>query len=313
MTGGLRYTREHKLFEGFQHDDNGLTYKGSGCFPPTLVPPALPNGAPNGAGMDCQAILGFPSAAQPYRFYPPGVNRLDFRNTSPMAGLDYHITGDVMSYITYSKGYKSGNWTTRLSSPNPAYNPSLHFSPEYATTEEVGIKSQWLERRLRANLAVFNTGYSNIQLNSQQGISPTLVNAGDARISGAELETDMIISDGLSFTTGVGFMHAYYTRLNNVEDNGLPVSIGSCPERTSDPNHTCFLPLTPRWKVSVGPQYLLPLPGDRALQFNADWTYTSQMATDFGNTQLLMRRAVNIVNAAATFNRLLKNLAYRAN
>ncbi|HEY6927651.1 MAG TPA: TonB-dependent receptor [Steroidobacteraceae bacterium] len=301
LTGGLRYTREHKLFEGFQHDDNGLTYKGAGCFPPGLVPPALPNGAPNSGGMDCQAILGFPSAAQPYRFYPPGVNRLDFRNTSPMAGLDYHITDDVMSYITYSKGYKSGNWTTRLSSPNPTYNPSLHFSPEYATTEEVGIKSQWLERRLRANLAVFNTGYSNIQLNSQQGISPTLVNAGDARIDGAELETDMLLGHGLSFTAGVGFMHAYYTRLNNVEDNGLPVAIGSCPERTSDPNRTCFLPLTPRWKVSVGPQYLIPLSADRALQFNADWTYTSQMATDFGNTQLLMRGAVNIVNASATF------------
>jgi iron complex outermembrane recepter protein len=206
-----------------------------------------------------------------------------------------------MSYITYSKGYKSGNWTTRLSSPNPTYDPSLHFSPEYATTEEVGIKSQWLERRLRANLAVFNTGYSNIQLNSQQGISPTLVNAGDARIDGAELETDMLVGRGLSFTTGIGFMHAYYTRLNNVEDNGLPVAIGSCPERTGDPNRTCFLPLTPRWKVSVGPQYLLPLSGDRALQLNADWTYTSQMATDFGNTQLLMRGAVNIVNASATF------------
>ncbi len=301
LTGGLRYTREHKLFQGFQHDDNAITYKASGCFPPTMVPAALPNGAPNGAGVDCQAILGFPSATEPYRFYPPGINRLDFRNTSPMGGLDYHFTDDLMAYATYSRGYKSGNWTTRLSAPNPTYNPSLHFSPEYATTEEIGVKSQWLDHRLRANLAIFNTGYSNIQLNSQQGISPTLVNAGDARINGAELETDMLVGRGLSFTSAIGFMHAYYTRLNNVEDNGLPVAIGSCPERTSDPNHTCDLPLTPRWKVSVGPQYLLPLPRNQALQFNADWTYTSKTATDFGNTQLLMRGTVNIVNASATF------------
>ena len=37
LTGGLRYTREHKLFEGFQADDNGITYKASGCFPPGQV------------------------------------------------------------------------------------------------------------------------------------------------------------------------------------------------------------------------------------------------------------------------------------
>jgi iron complex outermembrane recepter protein len=330
VTAGGRYTKEHKLFESHQTDDNGLTYKLSGCFPPTDPAGAhIPGLPPTLAARTCQQFLGFPSATEPYQYYPPGVQTLNFSNTSPTFGFEYRFTPDLMAYASYSKGYKTGSWTTRLSAPHSTYDTSLHFDPEFAKAEEIGLKSEWFERRLRVNLAAFHTKYDGIQLNSQQGISPTLVNAGDARIYGFELEAEGLIKGGLSFNAALGYTNARYDKLGKaptvdpatgaiidkgfVADNGLPVVVEGtrdpvtgalltpCPERTSDPNHTCDLPKTPEWKVYIGPQYIASLPGGGALQFNVDWTYTSKLANDFGNSELLLRPSTNIFNASVTY------------
>src|SRR5690606_23468921 len=167
ITIGARYTDEQKKFEGHQHDTNGLTYK-AGVQPSPLLPnglapcpvPSAPassfgitetgTGEPIG-NLTCREYFGFPSAEEPYRFYPPGVNRLDFTDTSPVIGFEFHASDDVMIYASYSEGYKTGSWTTRLSSPNPTYNDSLFFDPEEATAYELGMKSEWLDRRLRWN------------------------------------------------------------------------------------------------------------------------------------------------------------------
>jgi iron complex outermembrane receptor protein len=306
VTLGARYTDEVKHFEGHQHDDNGLVYKISGCFPADA--PSSIIGGP--ANLTCQQLLGFPSATEPYRFYPPGVNTLDFSNTSPLVGFDFHLTDDMMLYGSYSKGYKTGSWTTRLSDPHPVYDDlpngesSLDFDPEHATAMEVGLKSELLDRKLRLNLAAFHTQYDDIQLNSQQGISPTLVNAGDARIYGLEAEATAIFG-GFSFTGALGWTNAKYTRLGTdiqpVVDNGALLTLDSCPLRTSDPDDACDLPKTPEYKVYLGPQYKARLGGGGSLTFNADWTYTAELFNDLGNEERLKRDATNIVNASVSY------------
>ncbi len=311
VTVGARYTDETKHFEGHQHDDNGLVYKISGCYPPTGDATTLLGLPPGLTTANCQEFLGFPSAAEPYRFYPPGVNTLDFNKTTPTLGFDYHFGEDVMLYGSWSKGYKTGSWTTRLSSPQPVYEDlpngesSLDFDPEEATATELGLKMELLERRLRLNLAAFHTDYKDIQLNSQQGISPTLVNAGDARIYGLEAEATAVFGGGFSFTGALGYTDAEYTRLGTdiepVIDNGALLTLDSCPLRLSDPDDACDLPKTPEYKVYLGPQYRAALGGGGSLTFNADWTYTAELFNDLGNEELLKRDATHIVNASVTF------------
>jgi len=300
ITLGARYTDENKRFEGHQNDDNGFVYKITGCYPYNdpanlHLSPLIP------AGVTCQQALGFPSAAEPYRFYPPGVQKLDFTNTSPTVGGEYHINDDMMLYASYSKGYKTGSWTTRLSAPHPVFDDSLDFDPEFAKSYEVGMKSELIDRKLRLNLAAFHTDYSGIQLNSQQGISPTLVNAGDARIYGFEAEAEAVLGNGFALNAAFGFTDAKYTRLNNVLDNGQPLTLSSCPLRTSDPNDVCDLPKTPRYKVYVGPQYTQSLSGGGAVTYSADYTYTAKLFNDLGNEELLKRDATNMVNASITY------------
>jgi iron complex outermembrane receptor protein len=303
FTAGGRFTWERKRFEGHQTDDNGLSYKASGCYPPgafIFSPTAT-----------CQQVLGFPNASEPYRYYPAGVQHLDFDNFSPKLGVELHPTKDIMIYGSWSKGFKTGSWTTRLSTPHPTYDASLHFDPEKATSEEVGIKSEWFEHRLRLNLAGFHTDYKSIQLNSQIGISPTLVNAGDARIWGFEAEAEAYLGNGFSLNAALGWTDAKYTSLaNGVGDNGFFLTLNSCPARAPAgsaqrvngvQNGPCDLPKTPDFKVYLGPQYVVDIGGAGMLQFNLDWTHTSKLANDLGNTFELLRPATDLVNASVTW------------
>jgi iron complex outermembrane receptor protein len=314
ITAGGRETREHKTFQGYQTDDNGLAYKISGC-----VNPLAPNNLGAPAALTCQQVIGFPVIGSPYTYYPTGPFHQDYSNFSPTVGVDFHITPDMMLYASFSKGYKTGSWTTRLSNPHPTYDSSLHFDPEFAKTYELGFKSELFEHRLRMNLAAFGTKYQNIQLNSQQGISPTIVNAGNASIYGLEAEIQALLGGGFSVTSGLGFTRAYYTFMNNVGDNGYLLTLNSCPERspnapllaTGGPtaakgaatfhNGACELPKTPKFKSSLGPQYVTSLPNSAALQFNVDWTYITHEFNDIGNTWQLERPNMNLVNAVITY------------
>ncbi|MEI9965989.1 MAG: TonB-dependent receptor [Caulobacteraceae bacterium] len=306
IVAGGRYTWEHKTFVGGQTDDDGLSYKITGCFPPS-APNTL--GAP--ANLNCQQVIGFPNADQPYRYYPEGTFVQDFSDFSPTIGLQYNFTPDVMGYVTYSKGFKTGSWTTRLSNPHPTYDSSLHFGPEHAATEEIGLKTEMFDRRLRLNLAGFHTDYKDIQLNEQQGISPTLVNAGDARIWGAEAEAEAVLGGGLSFSAAAGYTNARYTRIAaGVGDNGNDITLNSCPEYAvlypyGDPrayvNHQCSLPKTPKFKFMLSPQYVADLGHAGELQFNLDWTYTTELFNDLGNSIALRRPNTNVVNASVTY------------
>ncbi|MDB6091412.1 MAG: TonB-dependent receptor, partial [Gammaproteobacteria bacterium] len=221
-----------------------------------------------------------------------------------------------------------GSWTTRLSSPHPTYDASLHFNPEFARSEELGFKSELVDHRLRLNMAAFHTKYDNIQLNSQQGISPTIVNAGDATIYGFEVEAEALVAGGFSINASAGYTHARYDRLNNVVDNGYLLTKNSCPESSptapapyspppgssnavalagqtgvaqSFSNGQCELPKTPKFKSYLGPQYRFRLPNQGGVVLNADWTYITKEFNDIGNTWQLARPAMSLVNASATY------------
>ncbi|KAJ8138690.1 hypothetical protein OY671_008097, partial [Metschnikowia pulcherrima] len=205
ITSGGRYTHENKDFEGFQSDANGSNYKSAQAF-----------GDPNCASLNpisnqCRIDNNFPNPGQPSRYYVAGVQHKTFSNFSPKVGIQYHATDDVMLYGSWSRGYKTGGWTTRSSNPSP-YAPG--FGPEKAETWEIGVKSELLDRHLQINAAAFSTNYKGIQLNFQQGVSPTIQNAGDARIKGFEIEMTAAPGGGFTSTGSVGYTDAYYTSVS---------------------------------------------------------------------------------------------------
>lgn len=276
ITIGARYTHEDKEFEAGQLDFNGFNYKLFNC---TVY------------GPPCQQILGFPVSGQPLRYYIDAVQRQTFSNFSPKVGVQLHPTSDLMVYGSFSKGYKTGGWTSRLSNP---LNTAPSFAPEEAETWEAGVKSSWLSRRLIVNLSAFTTRYSGIQLNFQQGVSPTLQNAGTARIKGFELEVTARPVRGLSLSGSVGFTDAKYV---SVEPQSVVLP------NTYQAGIFAGSPLakTPKWKVSISPRYEVGLDGHGSVVFLADYSRTSSIWNDTERTYLLRRPGTDTLGASVTY------------
>ncbi len=287
VTIGGRYTKEKKLFEGGQQDLNGFNYKLFGCSDANGN--IRPNGAFPLAPVPCQAGLSYPDPTNPVRVYAPGVNAQEFTNFSPKVGVQLHPADDLMAYVSWSRGYKTGGWTTRLTNPQLLAQP---FSEEKAATWELGFKSKLLDKRLQLNGSVFSTEYDGIQLNFQQGTSPTIRNAGDAKIEGVELEAVAVPIEGLTLNASVGYLKARYT---DVLAGVLAVS-GPNPFQAGT-FVDAPLPKTPEWKINVSPRYEFKLGNGGAVTAIADWTYTSSIWNNAQRTYLLKRPAVQVVNA----------------
>ncbi len=305
LTVGGRYTKERKLFEGGQQDLNGFNYKLFDCsdaqgnirpfgdFP--LAPPVAAGGPP------CFAALEFPDGTQPTRIYVPGVNRKSFSNFSPKIGLQLHPSEDVMVYGSWSKGYKTGGWTTRLTNPQGAVAPN--FDEEKASTWEFGVKSIWLDRRLQINAAAFTTAYKGLQLNIQIGTSPTIDNAGDARIKGLELEVVAEPFEGLTLNTSLGYINAQFTRL----DPAALINASPVPGIQAGIFVGAPLPKTPDFKFNFGPRYETKLGNGGTLVLLADWTHSSSLWNDIARTLATKRSANDIVNASITYSEPARN------
>lgn len=110
---------------------------------------------------------------------------------TPRGVLGYHISDDAFIYASYSEGFKSGGFEGLAAT---AIGASTPFDPEEAKAYEGGLKTEWFEKRLRVNLAVYKTDYTDLQV-LERIITPDdpigvviTKNAGKAKIKGAEIE-----------------------------------------------------------------------------------------------------------------------------
>ena len=189
-----------------------------------------------------------------------------------------------MAYASWSKGFKSGGWTTRLSAPIDDAT-MREFKPEKAETTEIGLKSEWLDHRLLVNVAGFYTDYTEIQLNQQIGASPVLKNLGDANIYGAEFEAQADLGAGFFVRANTGYIDAYYYKLDP--------SVGTSITLQSK------LPKTPMWKVNINPEWDHDLGNGQALQIQGSYTHTSSLYNDSLNTPLLKRPSLDLLDLSA--------------
>jgi iron complex outermembrane receptor protein len=111
-------------------------------------------------------------------------------------GADYRFNPNVFVFGTISTGFKSGAFQEQ---PTTAVLATAPTAPEKVTNYEVGIKSDWLDGRLRANASVFRMEYTDFQtiktvsdLSQGPTGTRTIVDTADAEVQG--LETEFIIN-----------------------------------------------------------------------------------------------------------------------
>ena len=121
----------------------------------------------------------------------------------PMVNLSYRWNESLMTYFTYSEGFKSGGYTQRIFPPEPS-TPS--FDPEFVKSYEGGFKFDGWNDRLRFNVAVFFTDYTDLQLlvADPSRLGPFVSNAGDAEVVGVELEMLLNPAPGWFITGSAG-------------------------------------------------------------------------------------------------------------
>jgi iron complex outermembrane receptor protein len=175
----------------------------------------------------------------------------EFDNTSGNITLDYDWNPDVSTYFRYATSYKSGGYFSRT--PIAYQRP---FDEETVETFELGLKSQWLENRLRANVAVFYSEYEDLQISQflpgTGGAESILSNAGNANYSGIEVEMVAVPITGLTLNPTYGWLDPEYDEYNFFDPTG---QFCGTPETVCDVTDRAVFPNTSENNASFGAQY----------------------------------------------------------
>lgn len=118
--------------------------------------------------------------------------------------LEYRASPDILYYLSYNRGIKSGGFD--LLSPG-----DTGFDPEILDAYEIGMKAELLDNRLRLNTAVFYYDYEDIQVTSIQNSTTSTANAAGAKIKGVDVDLEAILSDQLTLSVAVSYLDGEYT------------------------------------------------------------------------------------------------------
>lgn len=220
------------------------------------------------APVDNQATLGLTSLNGYTGRY--NGSKVDWR-----ANLEYRWNEQLMTYVSASTGFKGGGINPRPFLPSQVQP----FKPEFLTAYEVGMKSDFWDRKVRLNVSAFLNKFKDIQLTllscpQFSGGSTTEpcaapVNAGNANIKGVEVEGEFHPIGGLSVDASLSKLDFAYTYIDpSVNTPVLQVPVGSSA------------PGTITWKWSVGIQYEYSLSNGSTLTPRLDFSYTGGFNTN---------------------------------
>ncbi|MEX2963373.1 TonB-dependent receptor [Microbulbifer sp. TYP-18] len=159
-----------------------------------------------------------------------GCTAFDFEDSetwnafTPKVGLQWNLPGGAQVYGFWTKGFRSGGYNMRNTGPGELPGPT---DQEEQASFEVGAKAEWLDGRVRTNLALFHNTIDNMQRevnlsNPVVGVVQIIRNTADATIRGMEFEVMAAISDNLLFTGNVGYVDGGYDSVSgDISGDGL--------------------------------------------------------------------------------------------
>lgn len=215
----------------------------------------------------------------------------------------YEVTPDLMFFATYSTGYKGQTYdlTTGFNANRAAAGP---IKPERSRDKEIGMRAQFLDRRVTFNLTYFDTNYKNLQAQTIETLADgtsnfRLTNVGGLNTKGVELDTTARIGSDFNLTGSLAYLDAKYTSFPVAQCYPMQTVPATCLPPTSP----TFQNLTgaravqaPKWKFSVGADYSPSLGGNLKGVAQANWQYQSSVYYVAEDPQTF-QKAYSIVNA----------------
>ncbi len=277
LTLGGRYTDEQKSFMPDQ-----IIYQNYYAGFSNLVPADNP-----------LAALDAPFLQADGRILPLLEKDIDISEFTPMANLAFDLSDDMMVYLSYSEGFKSGGFTQRVFPPiiapftaapgTPDIDLIPTYDPEFVEVLELGFKGTFMDGRVRLNGALFTTDYEDLQVQVFNSVAPVTQNIGKASIEGLELEVMASPGNGWLVEASLSLLDANY---DEIDTGNTLIARDNDFERV------------PETAASVGLSRELMLGDNGTLILRGDWSYRSKTFNDAYNTALLETDSTDLIDAS---------------
>lgn len=187
------------------------------------------------------------------------------------AGISWRWSPSVMTYLTYSRGVKSGG--VNLGVTGERVKPT--FKPEVADAIELGVKSLLWSDRLLLNLAIYDTwvtDYQALTFDESPTLLPNprlnnLLNVGKVRLSGVDMDFQLALPNDFGLRGGIAYNRAISEEFTNAPDED---SLKNTRDLSGEP-----LANAPRWSGNIGLQKRWALEGGLAVYSIFDYHYRS--------------------------------------
>lgn len=235
------------------------------------------NPAAAGSGVFVRDASGNPvtRSGQPAAGARPGAGGLGYTDLIPMESsgvwkrfnpefnILYKFQPDVSVYGRVATGFKSGG-INDTAATNAAFLTS--YNPEKLTSFELGVKYAGFGNALRLNAAVYHSIYKDFQAGVfvPALVTTNIINAGEAKFTGIEIEGSLRPFDGFMINFGAGYIDARYTDF--VLPNGTDVT------------KTYVIPRVPEWNYQLGAVYSRDL-GMGKLEASVNYSWRSSQFT----------------------------------
>lgn len=212
------------------------------------------------------------------------ANKLTWR-----IALDHQFGPDVLGYVSYNRGFKSGG-------SNATQVTAAFYGPEELDAYEAGVKSTLFGRRVRLNGAAFYYDYKNVQVASVAGGILNIYNAATARTYGFELELDAQVTSQLRVNAAYTYLDAKFVDFPAAQTNAVNPAGGVTQSFQSAAGKK--LPNAPTGVIVGGATYTIPM-GPNSLTLNGNVYHSSSYFTEPDNFR--SQRAYELYNASVEF------------
>jgi iron complex outermembrane receptor protein len=206
--------------------------------------------------------------------------------------LKQQFTDNVMGYASYSRGYSPAAYNTSAVLFSNATMPPV--GKESINSYEIGTKGTYLDRTLTLNADIFDTIYSNYQIQSYSAvpgaITPPLElsSVGKAETRGAEVNAEWLATPLTRLSLSAAYIDAKFVNYVDAPCYGLQ-AVGCNPQVINGQSQNVqnvsgdTMPNSPKFKATLGAERRVPLPNFPCeLVFGGTYAYrtSAQMLPD---------------------------------
>ncbi len=168
--------------------------------------------------------------------------------------MEWDATEDIMAYMQYQQGMKPGG----VGIGNADCNNVFH--PEEIASYEAGVKTNWWDDRITANLTGFSYFYDNYQSFQIVGMAALVENAPEARVDGVEFEFTAKPLSFLAMNLNATWMDAHVEEFSSVDPmaTGIGVALLGISRDPQDLSGKKMV-RSPEYTLSGGLQVMFPL------------------------------------------------------